>query len=180
MRLIKKYCPGETEEIHYHVYDCIEKAKFISRLEFAHNLIRGMKSIETVLTNKVKSESELKLYHAQYLNEGYEGSIIRWSDNPYKIDGRSENLLKYKDFQDIALPIIDIIPSEQRPTWGQPIFELKGKQFSSGTRLSHSERVDFLINKSQYIGKIAEIRFFEYSDEGIPRFPVFCGIRLDK
>ena len=180
MRLIKKYRPGETEQIHYHVYDCVSETKFLNRLEFAHSLIRGMKSIEPVRTLKIISENELKDFHALNISNGYEGSIVRWSDNPYKIDGRSENLLKYKDFQDIALPIIDIIPSVQRPTWGQPIFELNSKKFSAGTRLSHSEKEEFLINKSHYIGKTAEIRFFEFSDEGIPRFPIFCGIRLDK
>ena len=29
-------------------------------------------------------------------------------------------------------------------------------------------------------GKTAEIRFFEYTDDGLPRFPVCVGIRLDK
>ena len=29
-------------------------------------------------------------------------------------------------------------------------------------------------------GKMAEIRFFEYTDDGLPRFPVFYGVRLDK
>ena len=128
----------------------------------------------------INNSNEINNYHISNLNLGYEGSIIRYGEAEYKLNGRSSNLLKYKDFQDIALPIIDIIPSEQRPTWGQPIFELNGKRFSSGTRLSHSEREEFLTNKSHYIGKTAEIRFFEFSDEGIPRFPIFCGIRLDK
>ncbi len=30
------------------------------------------------------------------------------------------------------------------------------------------------------MGKTAEIRFFEYTEDGIPRFPVAVGIRLDK
>ena len=47
-------------------------------------------------------------------------------------------------------------------------------------KYSHEEREDFLTNKKKYIGKPAEIRFFEYTDAGIPRFPVMVGIRLDK
>ena len=37
-----------------------------------------------------------------------------------------------------------------------------------------------MINGLVSIGKMAEIRFFEYSDEGVPRFPVMVGIRQDK
>ena len=39
---------------------------------------------------------------------------------------------------------------------------------------------DILKNKEMFIGKKAEIRFFEYTDDGLPRFPVCFGIRLDK
>jgi len=35
-------------------------------------------------------------------------------------------------------------------------------------------------NKEEYIGKKAEVRYFETTDDGSLRFPVFCGIRLDK
>ena len=47
-------------------------------------------------------------------------------------------------------------------------------------KFSHAEREEILINKENYIGKTAEIRFFEYTEDGIPRFPVAVGIRLDK
>jgi hypothetical protein len=47
-------------------------------------------------------------------------------------------------------------------------------------KFSHEERELILTNKHEYIGQVAEIRFFEYSEEGIPRFPVCVGFRLDK
>lgn len=47
-------------------------------------------------------------------------------------------------------------------------------------KLSHEEREELLSNKDDYIGKTAEIRFFEFHDTGVPRFPVFYGLRLDK
>ena len=42
------------------------------------------------------------------------------------------------------------------------------------------ERQQILIDKADYIGQTAEIRFFEYTDDGLPRFPVCVGFRLDK
>ena len=109
--------------------------------------------------------------------------MVRWGDVGYKVNGRSENLLKYKDFLDISLPIKDIEPASSRPSWGVPVFHWPGAlndELRSGLKYSHKEREEFLKNKDQYIGKTAELRFFEYSETGVPRFPVMVGIRLDK
>jgi len=70
--------------------------------------------------------------------------------------------------------------SEKRPEQGKPIFEKDGIQFSAGMKYSHSEREEFLTNKNDYIGLTAEVRFFEWTDEKLPRFPVMVGIRNDK
>jgi len=47
-------------------------------------------------------------------------------------------------------------------------------------KFSHEAREEILRNKHMYIGMMAEIRFFEYTDSGLPRFPVCVGFRLDK
>ena len=91
------------------------------------------------------------------------------------------HLLKYKDFIDIAVKLVDVTPAEQRETWGVPVLELPdGRTFRAGAIMSHDEREDLLTNKDKYIGQTAEIRFFEYTDDGKPRFGVLVGFRLDK
>ena len=47
-------------------------------------------------------------------------------------------------------------------------------------KFSHAEREEILKNKNRYIGQTGEIRFFEFTDDGVPRFPVCVGFRLDK
>ena len=181
MKLIKKYRKGETETIKYHVYDMVSDDIFFNRVIKAHNLIVDFEPIyiETVSTINIFNEEDIKQYHIKNLKEGYEGSIIRWGDEAYKVNGRSSNLLKYKDFQDIDCIILDITPAEQRPEWGVPILEYNGKTFKAGLKYSHEDRKEFLTNKEKYIGKIANIRFFEYTDDGLPRFPIMFGIRGD-
>jgi len=181
MRLIKKYRKGETEKIQYWVYDLVDtNYSFETRYNTLQVIVKGIKNIVLVPTYKISNEKELIKYHKQFVADGYEGSIIRWGTAGYKVNGRSSNLLKYKDFQDLALPIIDIIPNDANQLHGTPIFELNGKQFKSGVKMSHKEREELLTNKEDYIGKTGEIRFFELSEEGTPRFPVFLGLRLDK
>lgn len=177
MKLIKKYRKGETEKVKYHVYDVVSQQPF--RLRKVRHYIVGLFSCEEVSTYQIKNEQDLKTWHESNIGQGYEGSIIRYGEEGYKVNGRSANLLKYKDFLDMDLVIEDIVPSEQRPTWGQPMFSINGKKFSSGMKYSHEDRIDFLTNKKKYINKLAVIRYFELSDEGTPRFPVMIGIRQD-
>lgn len=193
MKLIKKYRENETEQIQFHVYDVVSKKSFKDRFfeselneYFVHFPLNP--PVVKVNTKVITSHYEMKDMHLEFLELGYEGSIIRHGEMGYQIDSRSSYLLKYKDFQDIACEIIDIEPAEQRPEWGVPVLKYEVQKmsgvsrciFRAGARLSHEERKEMLTNKQAYIGKTAEIRFFEWSDDGVPRFPVYCGLRLDK
>lgn len=188
MEMIKKYREGISEVVSYHVYDCVSGRPFHERYEMLKKAVAGVPHIELVPTILIKNEDELKAAHAKFLEEGYEGTIVRHGDAPYMINGRSSNLLKYKDFEDIALTIKDIIPCRQRTHWGEPVFYWKGARghrygddhIGAGMKYSHAKREDFLKNKDKYVGKTAELRYFELSDTGVPRFPVMVGIRLDK
>ena len=196
MRLIKKYRAGESENIKYNIYDLVDdedeyyiRKNTLDRYqkEFSENSI-NLNGVEFVKTYSIKNEEELKKYHKEFIKDSYEGSIIRIGNGKYKCNGRSSELLKYKQFQDIALKIKDIIPMEVYTNQGTCIFDWKGAKghikgdniLGCGMKFSHEEREEFLKNKENYIGKIAELRFFEYSDEGVPRFPVMIGFRLDK
>ena len=55
-----------------------------------------------------------------------------------------------------------------------------GQTFDATPKMSHAEREQLLIDKDIFIGKMAEIRFFEFTDKGIPRHGRFIGERLDK
>ena len=179
MRSIKKYQEGISERVKFHVYDVVVDKPFSERSKSIPMYVNG-DHLVVVETHQIKNEDELKEHHQMFISKGYEGSIVRWGDETYKTNGRSSNLLKYKDFLDIACKIVDVEPSESRPEWGTPVLEHNGKLFRAGMKFSHEERKEFLVNKNNYIGTIAEIRFFEYSMDGIPRFPVCFGFRLDK
>jgi len=190
MKMIKKYRKGKSENIVFHIYDMVIEGNFAKRYSSLSTvLFTNLNPIlELVKTFRLVDVNGIKTYHKEFLGEGYEGSIIRHGDAEYKINGRSENLLKYKDFQDITAEIIDIEPAEQRPEWGVPVLKYSVKKlsgvneviFRAGTKMSHDERKEMLQNKGNYIGATAEIRFFEWTDDNIPRFPVLVGFRLDK
>lgn len=180
MKAIKKYRPGITEKIQYNVYDCIIDGNFTNRFNKAQKLIEGIQNTQIVSTMAINNSNEINNYHISNLNLGYEGSIIRYGKAEYKLNSRSSNLLKYKDFKDMDCTIIDVTPNEANALHGTPHFELNGKTFKAGVKLSHEDREDLLANKNNYIGRIANIRYFELTDDAIPRFPVMIGIHIDR
>jgi DNA ligase-1 len=186
MKLIKKYRKDETEQVKYHVYDLVMDASFETR----HLTLMGLlgridnSNIEFVPTYIVNNEKEMLEYHAQFVSQGYEGTMIRHSDESYAVNKRSSQLLKYKDFIDEVYEVVDVIPSEARPDQGVVVCSkenaMGATHFNCGMKFSHFDRKMILAMKHEYIGQKAEIRFFEYTDGGIPRFPVCVGFREDK
>jgi DNA ligase-1 len=185
MKLIKKYRKGETEQVKYHVYDLIMEAPFAERYLTLSRLVGTLEHVELVHCQRIHSEQELITVHQQYLSLGYEGTMIRHSEEGYQVNKRSSQLLKYKDFLDEVYQVVDVIPSESRPEQGIVVCALNVVRspkvvFNCGMKFPHEAREEILRNKHMYIGQMAEIRFFEFTDGGIPRFPVCVGFRFDK
>jgi DNA ligase-1 len=183
MSLIKKYVEGETEQIKFVIYDCILPNAYSYRIQHVEHTLTYFECpyIEIIPCFEITVKTMLNTLHSKIIEQGYEGSIVRWGNEGYQKDARSQYLLKYKDFLDITATILDVVPSNARPEQGVLVCELSNnKQFRASLKFSHKQREEILSNKMDYVGKTAEIRFFEYTDDGLPRFPVCVGFRLDK
>lgn len=180
MEMIKKYRKGRSELIKVHAYDFVSEESFTDRSDYLWKVTRECPAVKLVATRVITSEKELKASHSEYLGQGYEGTIIRHGDEGYQVNKRSSSLLKYKDFIDIAVPIVDVIPMDARPLQARLVCKNDVGEFKANLKFSHAVREEILANKDKYIGMTAEIRFFEYTDSGLPRFPVCVGFRLDK
>lgn len=180
MRLIKKVRP-ETINVVYHMYDVVESTPFTTRYNTIQDLVRMFNTpyIELVSTKAI-NKAGLAQAHGISLSLGYEGTIVRWGTEGYQMGSRSKYLLKYKDFLDLDAEIIDVIPFESRPKQGVVVCKYKGLTFKATPKMSHTERELLLTNKKDIIGKKANIRYFELTDDGIPRFPIFCGVHEDR
>lgn len=192
MSAIKKL-NNNTGKIRFVCYDCVMPTVPYSlriseveyQLQYTYSKLDSY--VKVIGQVEVGGEESLKMFQIQALKDGYEGSMLRWGEEGYKINGRSSNLLKYKEFIDTALPLLDIVPQDRRPEFGTFIFEWKGAKghemgddiIGCGMSFTEEERAGFLKNKQDYIGKTVELRYFELSDTGVPRFPVAVGFRID-
>jgi len=191
MKLIKKK-RTESITVRFIIYDIVDtNSSYTDRLENLSQILKRhvYDHCRLISTSKIKSSEFIKDWHNNYVNLGYEGAIIRHSDKGYEVNKRSSSLLKYKDFIDMTYKVVDIVPSDKNPKQGvvhcAELSTNGGKHLSTitfgcGMKFSQADREDILKNKEDYIGKNAEVRFFEYTDDGLPRFPVCVGFRLDK
>lgn len=177
MKAIKKYRKGISETVKYYVYDMVSDKPF--RLRKIRHYIKELFSCQEVSTYEIKNKQGLELWHEANLASDYEGSIIRWGNEGYKLNGRSSNLLKYKNFQDSDYVIVNVVPAENRPEWGMIVCKHGNETFPATPKMSHEERKNILVNKEKYIGKTAVIKHFGFTDSGLPRFPIYKGYRLD-
>lgn len=114
-----------------------------------------------------------------------EGIMLNICNAPYHF-GRTWDLLKIKLFKDCDLIIIGFEEGTNKlaGTLGALILDYKGNELRCGSGFSDEQRAEIWTNRDQYLGKIAEIKYFEETynqDGGISlRFPTFKDIREDK
>ena len=133
---------------------------------------------EYVETFSVKKHVDMNGYHKMFMQQGYEGTMIRDRNSVYEIGKRSNYLLKYKDFQTEEYPIVDVKEGSGREK-GAAIWICKtGEQyFSVKPEGTLEQRREYLNNKEKYIGKELTVRFQNLTALGVPRFPVGVSFR---
>jgi DNA ligase 1 len=179
---------AEAEDtIQYHVYDAPrlndvinEKQPFDYRIdELKANLIQN-KHIILVETNEVYSKGNLNSLYGQYLEQGYEGQMVRKSRSNYE-NKRSTSLLKRKEFIDAEYKIIDIdIGNGNRSGTAKNLVcycEKTKQTFNSNIKGSFEYLKEIYDNRKDYIGKLATIKYFQLTPDGIPRFPYAIAFR---
>lgn len=120
------------------------------------------------------------------VSNGEEGIMINICDAPYEFK-RTNGLLKVKKMQTMDLEIIGFEEGEGRLAGklGAVLVRYKnGNVVKVGSGFSDDLRVTIWANQSDYLGKIAEISYFEETTNASGgeslRFPIFKDIRYDK
>ncbi|WP_224363580.1 DNA ligase [Hyalangium versicolor] len=107
---------------------------------------------------------------------GGEGLMLRQPGSRYEV-GRSHTLLKVKSFKDDEARVIGHQPGAGRHKGRLGALEVElrnGTRFSVGTGLSDAER-----GNPPALGSIITFRYQELSNDGVPRFPSYVGVRID-
>lgn len=168
-----------SSTVRYHVYDVICDLPFCVRLENLNIVNTVGEPLVAVVTEQICSE-DIMIHHKMFTEEGYEGTIVRPNENGgYAPRARSNTLLKLKDFHDAEYMCVGS-RQEKHGVENLGALELQmedGRTFFSRPASSVEERRELWINRERLVGQTITVRYFELTDDGIPRFPVAFHVR---
>jgi len=187
-KLVKKLRP-ESVDVKYHVYDVPKvndedcgnwECRCDKLNEFNTDHSDKCPSVVVVHTYPVTDEEGVYELQSKFLEEGYEGAIVRERDGDYRFGYRSNKLLKVKSFMDSEYKITGFTTGVGRFE-GSVIWTCvneDGKSFNVVPQGTMEERQATYEVANDHIGDLLKVKYFELTDDGIPRFPVGLGVRL--
>jgi DNA ligase 1 len=129
---------------------------------------------------------KIKALDEQYVMEGYEGIMLRSMEQVYDWK-RSDALVKYKNFIEDDLEIIDAIEGKGKYKGMLGAFLCRGKitgyniEAEVGSGFNDEQRVEFWKKRKQMIGTKIEVKYQGLTDDGTSlRFPIFRKTKEDR
>lgn len=166
----------KTAKLQFHIFDCYDpnkpEWKFEERLSF-------MKNYNIVCTKKCASITDVDKYHDDFVQQGYEGIMLRNGDSVYKPQYRSKDLQKLKNFCDSEYKIVGSHEGKGDDI-GTIIFECtteSGSVFSVRPRGTLEQRRKMWETRDAFIGKMLTVRYQNLTEYNVPRFPVGIVVR---
>jgi len=189
--LVRKKKPTDVDKteaaqlVQYHMYDIASMtiATYVDRILFLQSepSFRDKSCLQITETQMVVDFDDAVAKHKKYLNLGYEGSIYRTPSGKYK-GTRSWDLMKFKDFHDAEATIInyEVGKGKREGTLGKFIMEDEdGNVFGCppGKGYDYNAMADLLENIHDYIGQVATFTYFQRTQAGSYRHPLFKCLR---
>lgn len=194
IRVEKVSSPENERKIQYHLYDLYVDGEmdYERRKEILDNIFSKNKFtyLKNVLTQICPNIGEVKNMHAEFVTRGFEGIMLRNKKGPYLLKNRSNDLQKYKEFEDAEFEICGYKEAngEDRGTIIWECFYTKpdgSKEiFAVRPRGSRDMRREWFEQAQEnfdslFKGKQLTVRYQELGPEGCPRFPVGIDVRYD-
>ena len=182
-------------QIGYRIYDMFSTDSSITELPFTERYKMATKLVTDVRANHIHSlrnpllvmtknyiideEDSIQGLHDQFVQEGYEGIMVRNPSMPYQMDKRSSGLMKFKSFKDDEYPIVGYTEATGNDA-GTVIWICEapnGITFKARPTGTREQRTIMFEKADEIVGKDLTVRYFELTNDGIPRFPVGVAIR---
>tara|TARA_B100000212_G_scaffold338460_2_gene315045 strand:- start:29266 stop:31473 length:2208 start_codon:yes stop_codon:yes gene_type:complete len=194
----------EDPPVIFKVFDIpTEKSPFEQRMKLLQTVVKDRKTCWEQLTYtgkkvfplqfteqvKIKTMEQLINLYSKLTSQGAEGIMVRAPGSPYELK-RSKYMLKYKIKEDAECIVRGYTMGEGRlkGLLGSLNCEIiqdskpSGIFTQIGTGLTDSQRENYVISghpESIPIGSIVSFSYMEMTKDGIPRHPVYRGIRDD-
>lgn len=186
---VKKPKP-ESLRLEYWIYDTFfrddldlpfkERLAALKRLYASPGFEVG--SLCAVPHSTMNDEAGARIHEVEFVKRGFEGAIVRDLRGKYELRKRSTYLLKVKSFQDDEFPIVGFNEGvgkfEGCVIWTCETPE--GRTFNVIPKGTMQQKAEWFQNGESYLGQLLKVKFFAYTKDNIPQFPVGLAIRLEE
>lgn len=182
---VKNITPAKQalrDAMHFYLFDVCMDAPHTTRkkvLEYFYSDV--VKPVETIYINA--QEDKIEELMNQFLNEGYEGLMIRQLNIPYEYK-RTKQLTKYKPMIDDEFQIVGFKKSISGDTLGSlELIMEDGTKFFANLKNEIGDdktKQEIWDNQANYLSKWVTVDFMEYTPDGIPRHPRAKAFRKGK
>lgn len=199
----------DTLDLHYFVFDRVEEAGFATRVERLQEVFTNYTSAITlrqVSQRIVMDEAALRMEIERDLEEGFEGTILRSLNGPYK-HGRSTvkegYMFKVKPLEDLEAEVLGVVEFERNENeqtrtnlgYAKRSSSQEGKvkagmlgalicfhpkwpiPWKVGTGFTQEERVGLWEKREELKGLKVKVAYLPYGSDEAPRHPRFEGFR---
>lgn len=134
--------------------------------------------IQMVPTFAAAGRDDALALERAFVDNGFEGAIVRAQDAIYEPGARSTALLKIKTFQDAEFKVIGADAAKPDTYITFKCITPGGKVFDTVIRGNARERQSYYRSRNKFIGKFLTVRFWDYTDGGKPYQPVGLHFRM--
>lgn len=145
--------------------------------------------IKFTYTDVVDNEETLMMYTRAFIDNGFEGAIVRNLLGGYEPNQRSKNLQKVKFMKNEEFPISgfteELVYLTNRDGVSKTAHKAvvwecslpSGKKFTCRPKGTLESRVEAYKTAEEQIGKLLTVQFQCLSDDGVPIFPIGIAVR---
>lgn len=165
--LIKLHQP-DTTKLKYYLYDVVIDRPYRNRLNYISTLSNT--NIIVAPTEVVNNHDDIQVHFEKAIEEGYEGSIVRWGALGYQDNKRSSSLVKVKKFFDTECKVIAIRKSTGG--WARLCCVFKGETFWVSSPGCMEKKYTVMKEVDKYIGQFVQIEYASLTKGGVPFHPI--------
>lgn len=186
----------DYEVLQFYWYDIVdlnatatERINRINEISKSLNLIfdperqfkQGELRIQHVPHVEVSGWDNIIKLHNDYVEEGWEGLVIRLQDSVYGPNKRTNDWIKVKVYKQETFKVIGIEQGLRH--YDDMVFVLEtedGIPFKAKPFGDRNQKIEYTDNfEEKYKGHLGDVKFFYYSDENCPLQPSFIAFRPD-
>ena len=173
------------KKIRYYVFDVIIKnVSSEKRLDMLQKAFKSWKSnlVHLIEIKTVNSTKEIDRLRNKYIENGYEGIIIRNKVGLYTSGKFSQNVFRSKDFKKGIFKIVGALEGKGNnkgtAIWRLQCLKDKNKTFTAKPIGTKEERTQLYKNKNKYIGLKIQVKYFELDNKSgcVSRHPVALNL----